>query len=327
MKPLRHYPDGLTKITDSIWAYMQPDGFYGLNNAGLVVGGDESLVIDTLFDNPRTRKMLRAMSEANPAAAEVDILVNTHSHCDHAGGNSLLPRSRRVMTEKMAQEYDRVRPEYFFGALSNAQGDGKTMLTHLLGTKFDLSDASYAPPTEIFKGEKLIKLGNTEVRLVEVGPLHTSSDVVVHIPAAGVVFAGDVMFADSHIPIHGSGIDVGIEFFKSMLTWDAEQFVPGHGGMCTRQDVQEHLDYLIFFRDSANRYYAAGVDAAEAAFRFADGLGKFAHFDRTDLILQNMKVHYGFLSGKPVHIDLNEYLGERWRFGNALRARGFDFCN
>lgn len=318
----RLFPDGPHQLDSHVWAYFQPDGFYGLNNAGVVVDSGQSLLIDTMFDNRRTRTMLKRLAEAEAQAGKIDILVNTHSHCDHAGGNSVLPHARRIMTPRMAEEFSRVRPEYFFGAMSTATGDARLMITGLLADKFDLSDASYAAPTETFEGRLELHIGSTDVHLIEIGALHTSSDVVVYIPSAGVVFAGDVMMADSHFPIHGSDLDAGIEFFRQMLQWDADKFVPGHGGLCTREDVQEHLDYMQFFRDESSRYFAAGLDSSEAAMKMAGNLGRFSRLHRTDLILQNLRIRFGHLSNQPHHTDLQEYLGERWRFARALESAG-----
>src|SRR6202011_5830341 len=44
------YTLGLHEIGDGLYAYLQPDGGWGHNNAGLVVDGDSALLVDTLFD-------------------------------------------------------------------------------------------------------------------------------------------------------------------------------------------------------------------------------------------------------------------------------------
>ena len=56
------YPEGLTQLGDGLHAYLQPDGSWGLSNAGLIVGDGESLLVDTLYDLGRTR----AMREGRP---------------------------------------------------------------------------------------------------------------------------------------------------------------------------------------------------------------------------------------------------------------------
>ncbi|HEX7610550.1 MAG TPA: MBL fold metallo-hydrolase, partial [Solirubrobacteraceae bacterium] len=73
------YQKGLAEVGDGLFAYMQPDGGWGWSNAGLVVDGDSTLLIDTLFDLALTEEMLAAMRRAVPAAARIDTLVNTHA--------------------------------------------------------------------------------------------------------------------------------------------------------------------------------------------------------------------------------------------------------
>src|SRR3546814_7866865 len=73
-----------------MWAYVQPDGSWGWSNTGLIVDGDQTLLVDTLFDLKLTGQMLTAMRDAVPAAARIGTLVNTHANGDHTFGNSLV---------------------------------------------------------------------------------------------------------------------------------------------------------------------------------------------------------------------------------------------
>ena len=76
-------PGELREVGDGLYAYLQRDGGWGWSNAGLVVEGDSTLLVDTLFDLHLTERMLTAMRRAVPAAARIDTLVNTHANGDH----------------------------------------------------------------------------------------------------------------------------------------------------------------------------------------------------------------------------------------------------
>ena len=52
------YSKGLHDLGNGCYGYLQPDGSWGWSNAGLVVDGGESLLVDTLFDLKLTRAML-----------------------------------------------------------------------------------------------------------------------------------------------------------------------------------------------------------------------------------------------------------------------------
>ena len=50
----RPYTRGLHDLGNGLWAWLQPDGSWGWSNAGLVVGNNEAVLIDTFFDLART---------------------------------------------------------------------------------------------------------------------------------------------------------------------------------------------------------------------------------------------------------------------------------
>jgi cyclase len=73
------YTLGLHQICPGVYAYLQPNGQWGFSNAGLIVGQNESFLVDTLFDLGHTRTMLKAMSGItanNPIVAA----LNTHEN-------------------------------------------------------------------------------------------------------------------------------------------------------------------------------------------------------------------------------------------------------
>ena len=92
----------LHEIGDDVWAYVQGDGGWGWSNAGLVVDGDASLLVDTLFDLRLTAEMLESMRRASAAAEHIDTVVNTHANGDHCYGNQLVAerRDRRLARQR-----------------------------------------------------------------------------------------------------------------------------------------------------------------------------------------------------------------------------------
>ena len=87
------------EVSDGIFAYVQLDGSWCLNNTGFLVGRDGVTAIDTCADRAAHSLVPRALGEVT--SAPVRALVNTHHHGDHTHGNWLLPaasgrRSRAV---------------------------------------------------------------------------------------------------------------------------------------------------------------------------------------------------------------------------------------
>src|ERR687886_1499020 len=82
-------PPRLEEVASGIYAYIQPDGSWFLNNTGFLVGRDGVVSIDTTSTEARTRDYLAAIARVTDRP--VRTLINTHHHGDHTHGNCLLP--------------------------------------------------------------------------------------------------------------------------------------------------------------------------------------------------------------------------------------------
>src|SRR3954452_7026220 len=80
-------PAYTVEVADGVFAYVQPDGSWWLNNTGFVRGPSDVVAIDATSTERRTRALLAAIAAA--AGSPVRTLVNTHHHGDHTNGNCL----------------------------------------------------------------------------------------------------------------------------------------------------------------------------------------------------------------------------------------------
>ena len=80
-------PAVASEVADGVFAYVQPDGSWWINNTGFLVGDDEVVAIDASSTERRTRAFLDAIAAVT--RAPVRTLVNTHHHGDHTNGNCL----------------------------------------------------------------------------------------------------------------------------------------------------------------------------------------------------------------------------------------------
>src|SRR4051812_49081653 len=77
------------EVGDGLFAYVQPDGSWNVNNTGFLVGPDGVTSVDTCSTERRTRVYLDAVARVTPWP--VRTLLNTHHRPDHTAGNGLLP--------------------------------------------------------------------------------------------------------------------------------------------------------------------------------------------------------------------------------------------
>src|SRR3954471_10344928 len=192
----------LEEVAPGAHAWIQPRGEWGESNAGLVVGDGASLLVDTLWDEALTRRMLDAMAPLT-AGAPIRTVVNTHSDGDHWFGNATAPDDAEIVTSAAsAQIMKAADPQGFVcfrrlaGAVARLAGRpgafGRYAREMLRPFRFE--EVTLRPATRSFEGTERLEVGGREIRLVQVGPAHTPGDLVVHVPDARVVYAADVLF-------------------------------------------------------------------------------------------------------------------------------------
>jgi glyoxylase-like metal-dependent hydrolase (beta-lactamase superfamily II) len=260
------YAKGLQEVGDGLYAYLQPDGGWGWSNAGLVVDGERTLLIDTLFDLRLTEEMLGAMRRAVPAAARIDTLVNTHANGDHCYGNQLVGDAVIVASERTAAEMTELPPAAMAALVAQApqMGELGEFFLRCFGS-FDFDGIELALPQETFSGERTVRVGDRTLALIEVGPAHTRGDTLVHAAAERVLFTGDILFAGAH-PIAWAGpVSNWIAACERILALAPEVIVPGHGPPSETGAVRECKAYFEYLYDEARLRHDAGMTPLQAA--------------------------------------------------------------
>jgi cyclase len=258
------FTKGLHDVGHGAFVYLLPDGSMGLSNAGLLVEGDQSVLIDTLIDLPLTREMLAAMRAATPAAEAIDVLVNTHANLDHTFGNQLLAGAEIISSTACAEEMQ----EQNHASLARVRGWKELGLRDTPGqrhmTRFDFDDIVITPPTRTFDGKKVaVPLGDGEVDVIHVGPAHTRGDVIAYSARHRIVFAGDILFTGVHPVIWTGPWSNWIAACELILSLDADIVVPGHGPITDKDGVREMLDWIVYLRDESQAGYDAGLSVEE----------------------------------------------------------------
>jgi len=281
----------LEDLGGGLYAYVQGDGSWGLSNAGLVSDGEEALLIDTLYDLPRTQRMLDAMARATPAARHIDTVVNTHANGDHCYGNELVSDARIIASTASAEEMSAITPDLMATMLKGAEdmGDAGQFLRKAFGS-FEFEGITLTPPTETFDARLDLTIGDHAVELIEVGPAHTRGDVIIHVPASRAIFTGDILFIEG-TPIMWEGpVGNWIDACEKIAALEPEVIVPGHGPLTDVRGALGVRDYLVYVRDEARKRFDAGLSAREAALDIR--LGDYSAWLDSERIAVNVVTLY-----------------------------------
>src|SRR5690606_29861526 len=94
-------------------------------------------------------------------------------------------------------------PPATLAAMTGAEGEVGDLFRHFFGT-FQFEGIEQVLPTRTFSGSLDLAVGRRRVQLVGVGPAHSRGDLLVFVPDAGVVYTGDILFAQG-TPIAWAG--------------------------------------------------------------------------------------------------------------------------
>lgn len=270
------------EVSPGVYAYVQPDGTWWINNTGFLAGPQGVISIDSCSTERRTRAYQAAI--ATVTRAPVRAVINTHHHGDHTFGNCLFPGAAILAHERARAEAIAFGPPRELPVW-----DGP-----------DWGELTLDPPFITFAGEIALHSGDLRAQVRYVGmPAHTSNDSIVWIPERSVLFCGDLIFNGGTPFLLMGSVAGAIEVLENVVRpLGAQTTVPGHGPVFHDQaPLEATLDYLRFVLDLAARSAEAGVPPLEAA-READ-LGRFAGWADRERIVGNLHRARAELAGAP----------------------------
>jgi cyclase len=267
------------EVGKGVYAYIQPDGTWWINNAGFLAGDRRTVLVDTCATERRTRRLL-ATARATTGSA-VTTVVNTHHHGDHTYGNYLTGDAVVIGHEKCRDMILKTGVLRYEQAFHGAEW----------------GELELRAPEVTFTDSLTIHAGDTRVELHYVGnAAHTTNDIVLWLPESGVLFTGDIVFnGGTPFTLMGSvaGGRAALEFARS---FGARTLVPGHGEICGPEAIDAADAYLAFVQRTAEAAAAAGLTPLDAA-RQTD-LGEFAALTDPERLVANLHRAYAEQAGQ-----------------------------
>jgi glyoxylase-like metal-dependent hydrolase (beta-lactamase superfamily II) len=239
---------GWTEIGDRV--FVRRYAFFD-QNIGVVLGGDDVMVIDTRSSHVQGREILDDLRELT--AAPVTVVVDTHGHFDHTFGNHVF------------------RPATIWGhagcvAFLERTGEARKARIAAENPELaaDIGEVVIDAPDRTFTETAYLDLGDRRVELRFLGRGHTDHDIVVRLADVGVTFAGDLL-ENGAVPSFGDAYP---------LDWPETAFrvaelvvgvvVPGHGAHAGRAFAESQAVSLGTLAALARRVHAGDMSIDEA---------------------------------------------------------------
>jgi glyoxylase-like metal-dependent hydrolase (beta-lactamase superfamily II) len=248
-----------TEVADRVWV-ARYDWFDV--NVSVIAGSDGLVVVDTFASEAGARGVLadlRRLSSAPFVAA-----VNSHVHFDHTFGNGVFAAegAELIAHEEAAAALPAHAAD--LRAQAEAELDEDARYAELVATR-------EVVPERTFSSALTLDLGDRLVELVHPGRGHTSGDVVVRVPDADVLLAGDLVEESAaRDAVPGFGEDsfpldwpITLDLALNLIGPDTV-VVPGHGAPVGRDYVQDQRSSIGVVAETIRDLAGRGVPLDQA---------------------------------------------------------------
>jgi glyoxylase-like metal-dependent hydrolase (beta-lactamase superfamily II) len=218
---------------------------------GVVLGEGEALVVDTRVSHRQGREILDDLRELT--TDPVTIVVDTHWHQDHTFGN-------HVFRPATIWGHERCGPRM----LELGERKRRELIEAIPEHAADFAEVVIDPPDRSFSETARVEVGGRRVDLRYLGRGHTDGDIVVEVPDAGVVFAGDLI-EDGATPYFGEGYPLDWpETASRLLELVRGPVVPGHGAVRDAGFVEDQLTAFLEIARLGREIQAGRLDLEAA---------------------------------------------------------------
>lgn len=279
----RHFR--LQELGDGAFAAIATEDGWAVGNAGFIDLGDEVLVFDTFSNHLAAADLAAAVRSTT--AKPVRYVVNSHPHRDHTKGNQVFAdativatrQTTEIMTKNWKARTDRVRSEgleplrsaleqEFDGWMANSAttDDDRVMWQGYRESLLQgLEDYHLKLPTVSFEHEIRFHGSMAIAEALTFGGGHSASDAILHVPEAGVVFLGDLLFIGVQPFLADGDPEAYLRILDKIEALDAKTLVPGHGPVGTPRDLQPMRNYVYALQTVVAEARDAGRDPGEVA--------------------------------------------------------------
>ena len=281
-------PYEIVEIVPGVYAALANIGGSGFGNAGIINMGSQAIVYDTGL-TPEAGRHLREAAE-RLTGQNVTIVINSHFHDDHIGGNQAFDQPSYLATTSTQRAVEAAgetrTPESVAEAestlhqireLLRSERDDKlrrdlTLVAGRLGAIVSSSDEfTRVVPTLVWDRRLNFTGSLRRIKFMPALQSHTFGDAMLFLEADSILFASDIVATDRHPAMQDGDPDGWKTLLDSMLTLDFNVLVPGHGPLGDRQSVVRMREYLEFVdRAAAEVANGASIDAVVIDSAFSD---------------------------------------------------------
>lgn len=230
----------ITKIKEDYYVIV-PYGLAG--NVGVYVSQDYVILVDDQWAvlSTRIKELVKSVTDK-----PIRYIINSHFHYDHADGNRSFGKEKIPIVS-----HANVR--------NRLSKDQQLTLSGL-----QKAHAADVLPTITYSDAMNLEEPKETIELIHMKNAHTDGDTFIHFKKANIYHTGDVFvrYGIPYIDEDNGGDVYGMIAAANYLMEHSNsetKFIPGHGIVCSVQEVKAFRDLLVMIRDHVKSLYKQGA--------------------------------------------------------------------
>jgi glyoxylase-like metal-dependent hydrolase (beta-lactamase superfamily II) len=285
-------PFRVNRVTDRVTIFIP--GNYAAPAPTTVVTTDKGLVLIDTGLSPTLAEWTKKKIRQKLGRDDVIYIINTHAHFDHTDGNQVYAGAEIIGHESVPAAMERFaqgKDQFIAGRRGRIgsqeeeikkrdpkSAEALALEESIRFNKLLIDDlaARYVPtpPTRTFSDQMSLKVADLELRLYYFGRAHTEGDILIHIPALGVLFVGDLFHPDflavTSDPSARPEVPRWLEVLERVLANESEvkTVIGGHAMVKDRPWLAAQYQYMRDLWSAVTEAQAAGSNpqAIEATY-------------------------------------------------------------
>ena len=280
-------PNVFAWVSDDVLDLDGDPQFDRAGTAGFVVTNEGVVVIDTTNTPFHGRELLYEIRHRSELP--VRYVIDTNSNGEQILGNEVFTELQAtVICSARTQEGIR---QYRQSLIRRLDDDDGKLRTRLRGFHIPV-------PGQTFTNEMTLRLGGQEIKLVTLLKNGASDDSAVYLPAARVLFLGE-LFQNSYFPrIESRNLRDWIGALRQVETWNVDVYVPGHGEPGGKKELAEFRRFLEWLEKEVETRSKEGKSLSEVK-REVDSLVENNRWHAPELIPEEVEAVYKQIGQTP----------------------------
>jgi glyoxylase-like metal-dependent hydrolase (beta-lactamase superfamily II) len=237
-------------------------------DAVTAINSNKGIVVVDAGISPQLTARYRKIIENEFDVNDFAYVINSHSHFDHSGGNSVFKESAIIGHANCLND-NSMQPdaegrikrlsktvEDYKKELQTSEPDTRewnvafTQKTRYQNAYNDAKHSmQYAKPDLIFSDSLILDMGDITFELIYFGRFHSDSDILIYVPEMSLLFTGDLFFRYGRPGFNESSLPDKVAW-QTAVKWterrmaDIDKIIGGHGELLSVDDLKSFIDII-----------------------------------------------------------------------------------